>query len=249
MSYDPNDPNLGDDALAAGMDPMLGTEPAETIDQRINYALDMIAGGPANWKPDVTLPASKIGDGTVPIANGGTAAATAAGARTNLDVFAKGETYNRGTIDAAFSARDATIASKLPLAGGTVTGDLGVAGNLYVGTHPPATSGYVVAYINGDNRIAGGASSQRFKHDIVRDPELPDLFVVPLAEFVMDGDETETRRFGYIAEDLADSPLKRFVVYEENGAPYSYDMIALLLAQVAQLHARVAELEARDAVA
>jgi hypothetical protein len=71
------------------------------------------------------------------------------------------------------------------------------------------------------------------------------VFVVPIASYVMKEDEDRTRRYGPIAEDLhADECTRGFVVYDAEGRPESFDMISYLMAAVAQLHARVQELEA-----
>lgn len=108
-----------------------------------------------------------------------------------------------------------------------------------------ATDGYTVAYINSDGRLARGASSERYKHDIERSPALPDVFAVPLARFVMNDDPDETPRFGHIAEDLAANDATRPFVVFRDGRPESFDMLSLLHAQVEELRRRDVEKDAR----
>jgi len=143
----------------------------------------------------------------------------------------------------------------------SVGADLGVDEDVFVGGHvfvpnsTAAVSGYTVAYINGpDGRLSRGASTLRYKNPLP-DPDpaaVGNLFPI-FREFTMkDGDGKPL--FGYFAEDLAADPdLRRFVVYayapDDEGRmvptdlPESIDFIQLLLAQCAQLNARVKQLE------
>ena len=149
-------------------------------------------------------------------------------------------------VDGSYQGQIATHADMASAIGGKVdrAGDT-MTGNLYLPNATAATSGYTIAYINGDGRVSKGASSERFKHDIVRSPELPDVFAVDSASFVMDGDEDETPRYGRIAEDLARNPAtEAFVVYDSEGRAESFDMVSYLFAAVDTLHRRVQELEA-----
>lgn len=128
----------------------------------------------------------------------------------------------------------------------TMSGNLVVNGNVFVPNATAAVSGYTIAYINSDGRLSEGASTERVKHDIDRDPEIPDVFAVPIASFVMNADPTETTRFGPIAEDLAGNDATvGFVVYDSDGLPKSFDQISYLMAAVAQLHATVVAQAAR----
>lgn len=169
-----------------------------------------------------------------------------------------GQAANKGYVD---SVADAS--GKVSKSGDTMTG------HLYLPNAVAATSGYVIAYWNGDGRVSKGASSERYKDDIapIEPASLGDIFP-QLHEFVMKDDPDRTTRVGYIAERLHESEdLRRFVVYQtepildepgsftgqrrltldENDQPIpdSIDFIALLLAQVAALNDRVIELEAR----
>lgn len=243
---------IGDDAANAGMDVLTGTELANTIDTEINKSRDYIA---------------QRTSAITPVAKGGTGAATAAAARANLDVV--------GNDQIVIADGTSTIADKIPrydgvghiacaspsaanhaaskayvdnrptgisASGGTFTG------NVFFPNATAASSSYTVAYINGDGRLSRGASSRRYKEAITDAPDLGDLWP-RLVEYEMIGGDGD-RKIGYIAEELADTPtLARFVVYDIHDPDHpvvdSIDFIALLIAQNAQLNARVAALEAR----
>lgn len=289
----------GSDATAAGMTIVLGSEQLNTVDTAITRAMDYLANGPQFWKPGVVVPVTK----------GGTGATDAAGARAALGVIEAAQVVRSGsagsnmitltwsgsrlrmTIDATTIgdiANTGDLAARVDKAGDTMSG------HLFLPAAVAATSGYTIAYINGDGRVSKGASSERFKDDITPiDPaSLGDLFP-QLHTFVMKDDPGRMQRVGYIAERLNESDdLRSFVVYarepeyqdvledvvedvyNEDGEfveavvvgqrvvgqqvigshvavddagkpiPESIDFIGLLLAQVAQLHERVAQLEA-----
>ena len=73
----------GDDALAAGMDIMTGSEQANTLDTEMNLTRDYIA---------------QRTSAVTPISKGGTGATSASAARTNLGVAAAGHTHAWGDI-------------------------------------------------------------------------------------------------------------------------------------------------------
>lgn len=138
------------------------------------------------------------------------------------------------TIEDAVNAAYGLAQSKLGSGGGTVTG------HLYLPNATPATSGYTVCYLNSDGRVSKGASSARYKENIVDlDPAgLGDIWP-SLVGFEMTGGDG-TQRVGYIAESLDEHPDQaRFVVYDDQARPDSIDFIGLLLAQNAQLHQAV----------
>lgn len=125
--------------------------------------------------------------------------------------------------------------------------NVSVGGHVLVPNATPATSGYSVAYINGDGRLAKNASSERFKKYIsALDPaSLGDIWPTLSRYQMRHGDGSW--RYGYIAERLAEHPDQEpFVVYAyETDAdgnttvtdqPDSIDFIGLLMAQCAQLH-------------
>ncbi|NYE20508.1 hypothetical protein [Microbacterium immunditiarum] len=261
MPFDPDDPNIGVDAALAGLEVMTGGEAAADLDAWINYVLDEIA----------RRTAAVLG-----LDRGGTGATTAEGARLNLGLSLpltvdKLDTYTDPILGANKLPRynstgklacvdptaplhtankqyvDGAVSARLPTTGGTINGSLVVSGgHVFVPSSTPATSDYTVGYINNDGRVSRGASSERYKHDIDREPNLPDVLEVPIARYVMNGDARETPRYGPIAEDLAANPTtEAFVVYDAEGRPDSFDVISYLMAAVGRLHARNAELEAR----
>lgn len=265
----------GDDALAAGMQIMTGTEPANTIDTEMNLTRDFIA---------------QRTNSVTPVAKGGTGATTAAAARSALGITAanipstgtdvQGDlnylssvklTRSNDQYNADFGARDARINdahgridsldnSKRPYSDGYFGGDVS-ASNVFARGASAATSGWTTAYINADGRLAKGASSERYKKWISEiDPDhLGDIFPT-FQRFQMrsqEGSPSDNQwKYGYIAERLAENPdTERFVVYNfeqtEDGTwsptdqAESIDFISLLMAQAAQLHQRAAEAEAR----
>lgn len=252
---------IGDDATAAGMSVLTGNELANTLDTEDNRTRDYIAGGPTYWKPGITLPASKIGSGVIPLANGGTGANAAAGARANLsvyakvEVFAKGETYDRSTIDAAFTSRDNAIAGRASQAGL----DSVYLGLLSSDVYNRALGGTRRAlWVQSDGVIGYAASTERYKKFVrpqdVTDEQIAQLLVVSYqlrAPLNTDG----RREVGLIAERLVDAGLEWAVFFDEKGTAegINYDMIGVallpvvqrLLTRTADLDARLAALEAR----
>lgn len=240
---------IGDDAVAAGMTLVPGGASANTLDTFDNETRDFVAR--FGIKPGTALA----------LARGGTGAATAAGARTALGVPAATEVVKtpgpnvlvlnwdggryRATVDGIYVGHlaytsDISSGSFVSKSGDTMTG------HLYLPNSTAATSGFTVCYINADGRVSRGSSSQRYKKYIHDAPDLGDLFAAPLREYQMRADgltpADPTKRIGYIAEELVGTDMERFVVVI-NDQVESIDFIALLLAQVAQLNARVAALE------
>jgi hypothetical protein len=205
-----------------------------------------------------------------PVAKGGTGATNAAGARSNLGVVwstsadadtlimrnANGHSAvptpvnsahiaSKGYVDlyvgnqiAAIPAPD--LSSRVAKSGDTMSG------NLFLPASSAATSGWTVCYINADGRVCRGSSSQRYKKYIHDAPDLGDLFAAPLREYQMRADgivpDDRKKHIGYVAEELVGTDMERFVVVINNQVE-SIDFIALLMAQVSQLHDRVKALE------
>lgn len=237
---------IGDAATAAGFPLVDGaTTPANTIDDEINRTRDLLAERTSNmdFAPKVHKhSATDITSGTLPVARGGTGRANVgSSAASNVGAGGLGLVAVRESDGVLFRAAGALAPGYIPK---TLTFD-----NIFLPSSTAATSSYTVAYINGDGRVSRGASSERYKEQIERiDPaQLGDLWP-DLHRFQMiDGDGTW--KYGYIAEHLAESDdLHPFVVYAEHDdelVPDSIDFIALLIAQNAQLHQRVAALEAK----
>jgi hypothetical protein len=235
----------GDAAAAAGMDTVPGTASVRDSYDEHNKTRDYLAART---------------NAVTPIAKGGTGATDATAARTALGISAANTPSGVGsnvqtdldnlnatklTRTAAqygddFTSRDIDISNRVSKGGDTMSG------HLYLPNSSAATSNYTVCYINGDGRVSRGASSQRYKKFIHDAPDLGDLFAAPLREYQMKADglapADPTKRIGYIAEELAGTDMERFVVVI-NDQVESIDFIALLLAQVASLNARVSALE------
>lgn len=204
----------GDDAAAGGME-LVSSSAGKVKDgaTEITKTRDYVANGPTHWKPGVTLPASKIGGGAVPIANGGTGATTAAAARTALGIIAANVPTSGGAsnVQADQDFIVVQLGNRVQKTGDTMSGDLFIPG-----ASPANMATWTVAYFNGDGRLSRGASSARFKDDITPvDPlTLGDIFP-QLHSFVMKDDPNRAVRLGYIAEQMAADPLTEpFVAYE-----------------------------------
>lgn len=235
----------GDAAAAIGW-PVVNssTTPANEIGDEINVSRDL---------------AASVYTETRPIARGGTGATTAAAARTALGIPAitPGNSSAPNTIPtysatnqlttstptlAGHAANKAYVDAVAPPAfnGGVVTGQI------YLVNAFLANTGYAVCYINGDGRISRGASSSRFKKDIDRQP-VPEGFSELVASYLMRADGDGVTRFGPIVEDMlkAGGDKAALVTFDGEGRPESFDQISYLMACVAELSARVKELEAR----
>lgn len=260
----------GDDALAAGMDVLDGNEDRREGYDEINKTRDYIA-----QRTSAVTPIEKGGTGastaeTARAALGIPEIGTANSAEANklpvynsngqlttanptLSGHAASKQYTDNTAAAAAAgARQfnddgltySVVGRHLRVSGNV----LSTTGTFYAGGAAPASSGYAVAYIDGDGRLAKNASSERYKQDIsdVDPATLGDVWPDLVKYQLRAGDGSW--KYGYIAERLAESPdLEPFVVYADVGTgpiPDSIDFIMLLIAQNAQLNQRVAALEA-----
>jgi hypothetical protein len=207
---------IGDDALAAGMTILDGSEQADDIDVYINETRDFIA---------------QHAGGVAPVAKGGTGSSTAAGARANLDVPSNADLATKadaGHIHGGLFVTGASLQYRSDLQEWNVGPS-----NFYVG-------GYL--------RVIGtifNPSTRRIKDGITAAPEVADAFPT-LYEYRRKDEHTGKRELGYIAEELVGTDAERFVHFDKDGRPDGINYLGLLIVQVAQLQARVAELEARE---
>lgn len=240
----------GDAAAAAGMDLVPQTGKVMNGATEINKTRDYIAE-----RTNAVTPVNKGGTGATSAAAARTALGAAASAHTHvvanitdyttvtqnaLEVY----TYNKPALDATFNLY-------VPRAGDVVKN-----GQLFLPDSFAASSGWTVAYINSDGRVCRGSSSLRYKKYVSEvDPLTLGNIFPKFHRFQMKADgltPAENKwRYGPIAEDMAEDPDQEpFVVYREvdgESVPESVDFIGLLIAQVAQLQARVAQLEADHA--
>lgn len=265
----------GDDALAAGMDILNGNEDRREGYDEINKTRDYIAqrtsavtpiekGGTgattaetaraALGIPEIAPPNSAEA-GELPIYNangqlttanptlGGHAASKQYADSVAASAAASARQFNDDGLTYSVTGRHLRVSGNI----------LSTTGTFYAEGASPATSGWTIAYIDGDGRLAKGASSERYKKYISEiDPaDLGDIWPDLVRYQMRNGDGAW--KYGYIAERLAESEdLAPFVVYADLGTgpiPDSIDFIALLMAQTAQLHAELlAEREARLAL-
>lgn len=231
--------NNGDDALEAGMDILDGNEDRREGYDEINKSRDYIArffDAVKTWvttnflaTSEAAAPGSAVGGKLVRYKND-----------TRVTVsspIAQADAANKLYVDNAIAGISFPPGG-VPSSGGTFTG------NVYFPNASPATSGYAVAYINGDGRLSKNASSARYKEEITDAPDLGNIWP-QLREYQMVGGDGD-RKIGYIAEELYGTPAERFIVWADLGAgvvPDSIDFIALLMAQNADLNARLSALE------
>lgn len=174
-----------------------------------------------------------------------------AGANGRINVGTPTSSYNATTkayVDGKISAAvsDIDLSDYLKKSGGTVSGTLRVEGGFYVPNSSAASSGYTVAYINGDGRLARGASSIRYK-EAVRAWEADPARVLDLepVRFRWRDEFGGGEDFGMIAEQVAEV-FPELVHHNDEGQieGIHYDRVAvLILPLLRDLAARVAALE------
>lgn len=258
---------IGDDALAAGIELVPGTAPASAIDEWINKLADELA---------------RRTMAVMSIAKGGTGQTTAEGARNALEVVSKvgaGDIriLNIGGGRIQFEipgyADPTTLAhvadvnyiadTHIAKTGGTMTGNLdvpniGISGSIFNGGMNPVVSGYVAVYRDASGRIGIAASTRRAKKNIAAwTPNLQALLALEVVTFHYRAalfDKADPLRtdppleVGLIAEDLVALGLDWLVYFDADGLPAGvhYERLALALVPLVQDHeARLTALEAR----
>lgn len=249
---------IGDDALAAGIPIMNGTEQANTLDTEMNKTRDEIARRTST---------------VMPIAKGGTGATTADGARSALGLAPIDAGISAGTLvqrdtnktiaaDRAYLALDPVLpqhATPKSYVDGAVAGKANQSsvdgiygGNLSSDVYNRTLGGsYRVAYVNSSGVLGWVSSSRRHKKNIraaVVDTEavLAMQLVTFLYKVDVDRDRLGELQHGLIAEDLDAAGLDWLVDYADDGQPEGvrYDRIALALLPVVQdLAGRIAAIE------
>lgn len=266
----------GDDALAAGMDLVQGTDDRRNGWIEENKTRDYIA-----QRTNAVTPVSKGGTGATnaPAARNAlgipTISAPGIASENGVAVFGPNKrlqvqdpeqpsdattrfwvdntiAYHRGQLQSNIDGVAASVGGKRNYDDGYFPGDVN-AKNLYVRESFGASSGWTVAYINTDGRLSKGTSSLRYK-DLLDDPDVDTLGNIwpALRQYAIKGGDGKPT-LGWIAEEVAANPdTERFAVYQwaEHDGVWgptevvdSIDFIQLLIAQTAQLNARVAELE------
>lgn len=89
-------------------------------------------------------------------------------------------------------------------------------------------------------------SARRLKKNITPAPALSTTPPELVEYEYIDGDGS--RQLGHIADDLIGTDWERFVTFDDDGRPLGINYLGLMVAQVAQLAGRVAELESRQRI-
>ena len=235
----------GDDAAAAGMDVVAGTADRRQGYDEINKTRDYIAQRTSAVQP---------------VAKGGTGATNAADARTNLDaaktahthriddVYTSDGTQKYGTaLQAQLSAMQSSLEVQI---GSKVSNGANVTfGDIYTpaGRSNPVSVGWVSAALGGDGRLGASPSAARFKQDITpRTYSLDDIDRITIVTYRLIeaveqlGDDARVE-VGVIAEQLVEAGFPEFVVFGDDGQPFTVEygrMVTVALSGIQALHAQ-----------
>lgn len=231
---------IGDDALAAGMDLVLGTALANTLDTEENKTRDYIA-----QRTNLITPITK----------GGTGQTTAAAARTALGISAANTPSSGSNVQADLDYLSATKADSTALASKASTADVQWVqkGNMSPDIYNRSLGGsYRVCYVGADGLLGWVSSSRRFKKNIKPAEVDPSAvlsldLVTFLYKVEIDTERLAQLQHGLIAEDVDAAGLDWLVDYGADGQPEGvrYDRLALaLLPVVQQLDRRLTAIEA-----
>jgi len=236
MPFNPTDPDLGNDAVDAGMDVMTGGEPAAQLDQWINYALDELARRTSTIfgiSATASAAAVRSGLGLAQDAIGGLVF-TSPG--LNRIVYAAA-----GVTTGTELARQAVVDTK------ATQSDLL---NVYDGLLSPNVYNRNItwarrAVVVGDNGALGYVASKRaLKQDFSAPEWTPEqMLQFPVLHYryraavarERRGEGTAATEIGTIADDLHDLGLTEFVIYEDGIATgVHYELIGLAAMWLAQ---------------
>lgn len=241
--------NIGDDALAAGMQLMTGNEPARTLDEEMNLTRDYIA---------------RRTNAVTPVNKGGTGAQTADAARVNLglgplataprlDVIINNGGPNQ--LQARWEANKVIVRvdnTDVAWLSGDPSALLDLIRNGYLSSaiyNRGSAGQWRSLAVQADGTLAHTASAARFKENVTP-LEVTDEQVRAFELVEFDWIESGYRDVGLIADAVEAAGLGAFVFHDDDGEVLGihYERVALALLPVVQrLISRVEALEARDA--
>ena len=83
------------------------------------------------------------------------------------------------------------------------------------------STGGTAVFVNGSNQLGTTTSSRRFKHDInSMADDSASIYQLNPVTFAYNSDETDTKQYGLIAEEV-DEVFPDIVVKDEDGQPYT----------------------------
>lgn len=242
---------IGDDALAAGIPIMTGSEPANTLDTEMNKTRDEIAR-----RTSTVLPVAKGGTGSTTPA----AARAALGAADAAQVSTDGNVATAGKIpiynpDRQLTAADPTLGGHVATRGWTqaYAPSRPEAQSIMDGQMSPAVynrtlgGSYHVLYADSTGLLGWVPSSRRYKKNIrPAEIDVDAVLAIEVVTFLywVAIDPDGNVQHGVIAEQLHDLGLTWLVSYDTDGAPEGvrYDLLAVALLPVLQRQA--ADIEA-----
>ena len=242
---------IGDDALAAGIPIMTGSELANTLDTEMNKTRDEIARRTST---------------VMPVTKGGTGATTAAAARAALGAAAAAQVSTDGDLATAGKIPIYNANRQLTAADPAAAGHVATKGSVeaYAPSRPQLQSVidgqmssvvynrtlggfYHVAYVDSTGLLGWVPSSRRYKKNIrPAEVDVDAVLAIEVVTFLyrVAIDPNGNVQHGVIAEQLHDLGLTWLGSYDAEGAPEGvrYDLLAVALLPVLQRQA--ADIEA-----